>query len=80
MPGTVHTVLPERTGATWQRGVQDLAAMDAARFEEMHTADQMAVDKLRDGIEGFAADQRKLEELLATMAAEKGLGDPSDDE
>lgn len=54
--------------------------MDAALFEELHGADQMAVDKLAGGIEGFAADQRKLEDLLATMAADKGLGDPSDDE
>ncbi len=31
---------------------------------------QMAVDKLAQGIEGFAVDQRKLEDLLAKAAAE----------
>lgn len=30
---------------------------------------QMAVDKLKEGIDGFAADQRKLEELLAGLAS-----------
>ena len=27
----------------------------------------MAVDKLKQGIEGFAADQRKLEEMVAGL-------------
>ncbi len=29
----------------------------------------MAVDKLKQGVEGFAADQDKLEALLAALAA-----------
>lgn len=39
-------------------------------FNSLHGADQMAVDKLKQGIEGFAADQKKLEEQLAKLAAE----------
>jgi len=30
---------------------------DRAVFDRLHGADQMAVDKLKQGIEGFAADQ-----------------------
>jgi transaldolase len=44
--------------------------MDAAVFEALHGADEMAVEKLAQGIEGFAADQAKLEELLARLDAE----------
>jgi transaldolase len=40
------------------------------KFDELHGADQMAVDKLQEGIDNFAADQRKLEELIA-VAVEK---------
>lgn len=32
---------------------------------------QMAVEKLKQGIDGFAADQRKLEEMLAAKAGGK---------
>ena len=32
---------------------------------------QMAVDKLGEGVEAFAADQRKLEALLAEVASGK---------
>lgn len=38
-------------------------------FYELHNADQMAVDKLKQGIDSFASDQRKLEELLAKLAS-----------
>lgn len=31
---------------------------------------QMAVEKLKHGIDGFAADQRKLEDILAKAAEE----------
>lgn len=31
---------------------------------------QMAVEKLKQGIDGFAADQRKLEDILAKAAEE----------
>ncbi|MEW5319905.1 MAG: hypothetical protein WDW38_011019 [Sanguina aurantia] len=37
-------------------------------FQELHTSDKMAVDKLREGIEGFAKDQDRLEQSLAALA------------
>jgi transaldolase len=37
-------------------------------FNKLHGADEMAVDKLKQGIDGFAADQKKLEEQLAKLA------------
>ena len=33
-------------------------------FAKMHGEDQMAVDKLREGIEGFSKDQVKVEALV----------------
>jgi hypothetical protein len=33
-------------------------------FKKLHGEDQMAVDKLKEGIEGFAKDQVKLEALI----------------
>ena len=42
------------------------AALDEAGFRWQHNEDAMATDKLADGIRKFAADQRKLEALLAT--------------
>jgi transaldolase len=41
------------------------AALDEAGFRWQHNEDAMAADKLADGIRRFAADQRKLEALLA---------------
>ena len=41
------------------------AALDQAVFRWQHNEDAMATDKLADGIRKFAADQRKLEALLA---------------
>jgi transaldolase len=41
------------------------AALDEAAFRWQHNEDAMANDKLADGIRRFAADQRKLEALLA---------------
>lgn len=43
--------------------------MDAAAFERLHGADDMAVVKLKQGIDGFAADQAKLEAQLSALAA-----------
>jgi transaldolase len=39
--------------------------MNEATFRWGHNEDAMATDKLADGIRKFAADQRKLEALLA---------------
>ncbi|MGO1000697.1 transaldolase [Lysobacter sp. CA196] len=46
-----------------QRGAPD-AKLDEAAFRWQHNEDAMATDKLADGIRRFAADQRKLEDLL----------------
>ncbi|GFR39820.1 hypothetical protein Agub_g312 [Astrephomene gubernaculifera] len=48
-----------------------LSNMTAALFNELHGADPMAVEKLKHGIDSFAADQKKLEDLLASIAAGK---------
>ncbi len=45
-------------------------AIDKATFDRMHAADQMANDKLKEGIEGFTAALVKLESLLAKRLAE----------
>jgi len=42
--------------------------MTRQQFDILHSADAMAVEKLGQGVESFAADQRKLEELLAKLA------------
>eukprot|EP00891_Asterochloris_glomerata_P005288 jgi/Astpho2/5288/Aster-04855 len=49
----------------------DLHAEKKDLFDKMHGEDQMAVDKLREGIEGFAKDQRSLEKLIGELK-EKG--------
>ena len=41
------------------------AALDEAGFRWQHNEDAMATEKLAEGIRKFAADQRKLEQLLA---------------
>lgn len=45
-----------------------VAGFDSKAFESLHGADRMAVEKLAQGIEGFAADQVKLEAQLAALA------------
>ena len=44
--------------------------VDKATFDRMHAEDRMATDKLKEGIDGFAAALVKLENLLATRLAE----------
>jgi len=44
--------------------------VDKKKFDEMHAADRMATDKLKEGIEGFSAALVKLESLLAKRLAE----------
>ena len=44
-------------------------SIDEETFEQMHAADRMASDKLREGIEGFSAALVKLEKMLAERAA-----------
>ena len=44
-------------------------AMDEKTFRWMHNEDQMATDKLAEGIRRFDADARKLERLIISLAA-----------
>lgn len=44
-----------------------LEGVTEGQFRALHEADQMAVDKLAQGIEGFAADQQNLEKQLAAL-------------
>ncbi|GMH33617.1 hypothetical protein BSKO_01451 [Bryopsis sp. KO-2023] len=48
---------------------EELSKMDEKLFRKMHGEDQMATDKLAEGIENFAADQRALEAMLAELSA-----------
>ncbi len=43
----------------------DRIPMDKATFDKMHAADQMANDKLKEGIEGFTKALEQLEQLLS---------------
>ena len=47
----------------------DKIAMDEKTFRWMHNEDQMATDKLAEGIRRFDADARKLERLIISLAA-----------
>eukprot|EP00199_Chlamydomonas_sp_CCMP681_P001781 CAMPEP_0119105050 /NCGR_PEP_ID=MMETSP1180-20130426/3106_1 /TAXON_ID=3052 ORGANISM="Chlamydomonas cf sp, Strain CCMP681" /NCGR_SAMPLE_ID=MMETSP1180 /ASSEMBLY_ACC=CAM_ASM_000741 /LENGTH=382 /DNA_ID=CAMNT_0007089985 /DNA_START=86 /DNA_END=1234 /DNA_ORIENTATION=- len=42
-----------------------------AEFDALHNSDQMAVEKLAEGIKGFTVDQVKLELMLAEVAEKK---------
>src|SRR5271170_5373646 len=48
--------------------------MNEEIFEKMHAEDQMAHDKLKEGIEGFSAALETLEKLLADRLAKMGAG------
>jgi transaldolase len=50
--------------------------MNEEIFEKMHAEDQMAHDKLKEGIEGFSAALETLEKLLADRLAKMGAGKP----
>lgn len=45
----------------------DMHESNKSLFDKLHGEDQMAVDKLKEGIEGFAKDQRKLEEIIGEL-------------
>ena len=50
--------------------------MNEEIFEKMHAEDQMAHDKLKEGIEGFSEALEKLEKMLADRLAKMGAGEP----
>jgi len=45
----------------------EIVEMDEALFRQMHEADKMAYEKLTEGIDKFAADQRKLEDMIGQL-------------
>lgn len=53
--------------------VQLITNMTEELFREMMAANQMATDKLAEGVKKFAADQDKCEARIAERAAEWGL-------
>lgn len=66
--GLARMLSPEAAAA---EGARERGVDGGSRswWEAAHGADQMAVDKLAEGIAGFAADQEKLEAQLAALAA-----------
>jgi len=63
-PGEVERRLAPDPGADIER-----VALDEKAFRWLHNEDQMAVEKLSDGIRRFDADARKLEKLAASLAS-----------
>ncbi|MGC9222281.1 MAG: transaldolase [Terracidiphilus sp.] len=63
--------LPRKLSADFAKSMQiEKIHMDKATFDRMHSADRMASDKLKEGIDGFASALVKLETLLAKRLAE----------
>eukprot|EP00201_Polytomella_parva_P015541 CAMPEP_0175053576 /NCGR_PEP_ID=MMETSP0052_2-20121109/9009_1 /TAXON_ID=51329 ORGANISM="Polytomella parva, Strain SAG 63-3" /NCGR_SAMPLE_ID=MMETSP0052_2 /ASSEMBLY_ACC=CAM_ASM_000194 /LENGTH=168 /DNA_ID=CAMNT_0016318141 /DNA_START=1231 /DNA_END=1737 /DNA_ORIENTATION=- len=49
----------------------DIKSFSKELFDRLHSADQMAVEKLKEGIESFASDQKKLEDLISNKLQDK---------
>jgi transaldolase len=65
-----ESVLPRKLDPEAAKGMAiEKIAMDKATFDRMHAEDKMASDKLKEGIDGFAAALEKLEGLLAARLA-----------
>ncbi len=63
--------LPRKLSADSAKNLQiEKIHVDKATFDRMHSADRMASDKLKEGIDGFASALVKLETLLAKRLAE----------
>jgi transaldolase len=68
-PGTVARKLsPEKAGANC---TEPKISLDEKAFRWMHNEDQMATEKLSEGIRLFAADAIKLEKFIAQKLASK---------
>ncbi|MGA8049242.1 MAG: transaldolase [Burkholderiales bacterium] len=65
-PGEVERRLSPDTGGDGER-----ITLDEKAFRWMHNEDQMAVEKLSEGIRRFDADARKLEKLVASLVGAK---------
>jgi transaldolase len=66
--GTLERKLDPRR-ATAMVSIEKIT-MDKSTFDQMHAADRMASDKLKEGIEGFSKALVQLEELLAKRLRE----------
>jgi transaldolase len=65
-PGPIERQLsPEKARAQQVERIQ----LDEKAFRWLHNEDQMAVEKLSDGIRRFDADARKLEKLIISLGA-----------
>jgi transaldolase len=63
--------LPKKLDAEKAKGLSiEKITVDKAKFDEMHAADHMANDKLKEGIEGFSKALEDLEKLLAKRLSE----------
>jgi transaldolase len=65
------TLTPRLTVASAKASPGEKIHLDEKTFRWMHNQDQMAVEKLSDGIRRFYADARKLEKLAQSMVAQK---------
>jgi len=65
-PGEIERRLSPDMGGDGER-----VTFDEKAFRWMHNEDQMAVEKLSDGIRRFDADARKLEQLVASLVGAK---------
>ena len=65
-PGEVERRLSPDMGGDGER-----VTLDEKAFRWMHNEDQMAVEKLSEGIRRFDADARKLEQLVASLVGAK---------
>ena len=65
-PGEVERRLSPDMGGDGER-----VTLDEKAFRWMHNEDQMAVEKLSEGIRRFDADARKLEKLVASLVGAK---------
>lgn len=65
-----YKLWPDMGGCNDPRYTMD----DSSRglYDQLHSSDAMAVDKLKEGIDGFAADQLKLEELIGAAVERAG--------
>lgn len=66
--GVRRTWKARRMSSTAQASDLEKIHLDEKAFRWLHNEDQMAVEKLSDGIRKFAADAVKLERMLAVSA------------
>jgi transaldolase len=68
--------LPRKLDPAKAKNLQiEKISVDEATFEKMHKADQMASDKLAEGIKGFSDALVNLEKLLSKRLAELGASE-----